>query len=111
VILKTEDAERLSFPNQSFDTIFSINVFHHLKNPIAVLDEIIRLLRSSGKVVISDFNEKGLEIINMCHTHEGRKHDYFKNRLDEAKNYFVNKGFDVNEFQGEIQRVIIAGNK
>jgi len=109
-IFKIEDAEHLSFPGQSFDTVFSINVFHHLKNPFAVLDEILRLLRPVGKLVLSDFSTKGLEIINACHTHEGRTHDYFKNRLDEAKDYFVNKGFDIKEFQSEVQRVIIVGH-
>jgi len=109
VVLKIEDAGHLSFPDKSFDTIFSINVFHHLNDPPSVLDEIIRLLGPCGKAVLSDFSDKGLEIINMCHTHEGRKHDYVTHRLDEAKNYFMNKGFDIKEFQSEVQRVIIAG--
>ena len=109
-IFKIGDAEHLSFPDQSFDTIFSINVFHHLEKPLEVLDEIIRLLRPSGKSVLGDFSDKGLEIINMCHTHEGRELDYFKYSLDEAKDYLVNKGLDVNEFQSEVQRVIIAGH-
>jgi len=107
-IFKIEDAGHLSFPSQNFGTIFSINVFHHLEKPLAVLDEIIRLLRPAGKAVLSDFNARGLEIINICHTHEGRKHDYFKHRLDEAKNYFISKGFKVDDFQGEVQRLIIA---
>lgn len=108
VIFRIEDAEHLSFSDQSFHTIFSINVFHHLEKPWAVLDEIVRLLRPDGKAVLGDFSDKGLEIINACHTHEGRKHDYFKHRLDEAKDYFVNKGFDIKEFQSEVQRVIIT---
>ncbi len=111
VVLRIEDAGNLSFPGQSFDTIFSINVFHHLEDPLAVLNEIIRLLRPAGKLILSDFTAKGLEIINVCHEHEGRKHDYFKHRLDEAKDYFVNKEFDIKEFQSEVQRVIIVGHK
>ena len=107
-IFKIEDAEHLSFSNQSLGTIFSINVFHHLKNPLLVLDEIVRLLRRGGKIVLSDFSDRGLEIINACHTAEGRTHDYFKHRLDEAKAYFINKGFDIKESQSEVQKVIIA---
>jgi ubiquinone/menaquinone biosynthesis C-methylase UbiE len=107
-ILKIEDAERLSFLNSSFDTIFSINVFHHLERPLVVLDEIIRLLRHGGKVVLSDFSDKGLEIINACHTNEGRTHDYFKNRLEEAKKYFIDKGFTINECVSTVQSVLIA---
>ena len=109
VSFRIEDAESLSFPDGSFDAIFSVNVFHHLKNPSAVLGEISRLLRPAGKVALSDFTAKGLEIINLCHTQEGRKHDYFKHRISEAKDYFVNKGFNVNECQSEVQKVIIAG--
>jgi ubiquinone/menaquinone biosynthesis C-methylase UbiE len=108
VVFRIENAQHLNFPDQSLDTIFSINVFHHLEKPFAVLDEIVRSLRPAGKVVLSDFSEKGLEIINMCHTHEGRKHDYFEHRLNEAKDYFINKGLAVKEFQSEVQRVIIV---
>ena len=108
VILRIENAEHLNFSDQSFDTIFSINVFHHLEKPLAVLDEMIRLLRPAGKAVLSDFTKKGLEIINMCHAHEGKKHDYFKHNLDMAKDYLINKGFVVKEAQSEVQKVIIT---
>lgn len=108
---KIENAEQLNFSDRSFDTVFSVNVFYHLEKPLAVLDEIIRLLRPKGKVVLSDFNKKGLEIINMCHVHEGRTHNHFKNRLDEANDYFLHKGFIVNEFQSEVQRIVIAREK
>jgi ubiquinone/menaquinone biosynthesis C-methylase UbiE len=108
VALKTEDATRLSFSEQSFNIVFSINVFHHLEKPQAVLEEIIRLLRNGGKVVLSDFNDKGLEIINACHTSEGRTHDYFKHRLNEAKEYFITKGFKIMEYQSQVQKVLIA---
>lgn len=108
VIFKIEDAAHLSFPDQSFNTIFSINVFHHLEKPLVVLGEIIRLLHPAGKIVLSDFNDKGLDIINSCHTAEGRVHDYFKHRLNEAKEYFLAKGFNVQECQSKVQRVLIA---
>lgn len=107
-IFKIENAEHLSFRDQGFDVIFSINVFHHLEKPSTVLDEITRLLRPVGKVVLSDFNEKGLEIINKCHTSEGRTHDYFKHNLDRARDYFADKGFCIKEFHSETQKVIIA---
>lgn len=108
VVFKIENAEHLSFQDKGFDVIFSINVFHHLEKPLAVLDEITRLLRPAGKVVLSDFNEKGLEIINRCHTHEGRTHDYFKNRLKDAEDYFVHKGFTIDKYQSEAQSMVIA---
>jgi len=111
VIFKIENAQNLSFPDRSFDVIFSINVFHHLQEPQAVLNEIVRLLRPEGKIVLSDFNAKGLEAINACHAHEGRVHDYFKHDLSEAKDYFTIRGLKVCEFQSEVQRVIVAKEK
>jgi len=108
VVFKIEDATSMGFPDQSFNTVFSVNLFHHLERPQVVLDEIIRLLRRGGKAVLSDFSDKGLEIINACHTAEGRTHDYFKHRLNEAKKYFVAAGFNVKECQSEVQEVLIA---
>ena len=108
VIFKIEDASRMSFSDQSFNVIFSINVFHHLEKSLAVLEEINRLLRNGGKAVLSDFSDKGLEIINACHTSEGRTHDYFKHRLNEAKEYFIRKGFKIMEYQSQVQKVLIA---
>ena len=108
VTFKIEDAARMSFSDQSFNVIFSINVFHHLEKSLAVLEEINRLLRNGGKAVLSDFSDKGLEIINACHTAEGRTHDYFKHRLNEAKEYFIRKGFKIMGYQSQVQKVLIA---
>ncbi|MDD5070261.1 MAG: class I SAM-dependent methyltransferase [Candidatus Omnitrophica bacterium] len=108
VLLKVENAVSMSFVSQSFNTVFSINVFHHLENHQAVLEEIIRLLCNGGKVVLSDFTDKGLEMINACHTAEGRTHDYFKHRLKEANEYFITKGFKTIEYESQVQKVLIA---
>lgn len=111
VDFRIEDAQNLSFPSQSFEVIFSVNVFHHLKKTGPVLDEMTRLLRCGGKISLSDFNDKGMAIINEGHTREGRVHDDFKHDLGEAGVYLSGKGFEVNEFQSETQRVIIAKDK
>lgn len=108
VIFKIENAESLSFKDKSFGAIFSINVFHHLEKPLVVLNEIVRLLCNGGKVILSDFSDKGLEIINACHSSEGRRHDYFKHGLSEARDYFIKKGFNVRDSQSKVQRVVIA---
>lgn len=42
------DAERLAFPDDSFDIVISHNVFEHLPNPVAVMREISRVLRAGG---------------------------------------------------------------
>jgi SAM-dependent methyltransferase len=42
------DATTLSFPDRSFDFVFSFSVFEHLPNPSAVLREVRRILRPGG---------------------------------------------------------------
>lgn len=42
------DAQNLSFPDHSFDMIYSIATFEHIADPQAVFDEIIRLLKIGG---------------------------------------------------------------
>jgi ubiquinone/menaquinone biosynthesis C-methylase UbiE len=108
---RIEDARHLSFPDKSFNSILSINVFHHLQDPLQVLNEISRLLKPSGKIVLSDFTQKGMDIINRCHTQEGRTHDYFKNGLEQAKDFFTHKGFNIKEFQSNVQTVLVASHK
>lgn len=108
VVFSIENAEHTSFPDRSFDCIFCVNVFHLLGDPAVALEEIVRLLRPAGKAVISDLTDKGVAIINACHTREGKNHDHLKHCLDAANDYFAAQAFSVKEFSSEAQRTIIA---
>lgn len=46
------DACQMSFPDESFDFVYSRSVFHHLPDPEAALDGIVRVLRPAGAVHI-----------------------------------------------------------
>ena len=108
---KIEDARCLSIPEKSFDVIFCINVYHHLKTPFQVLEEMQRILSLKGKIVLGDFNEKGMDIINKCHELEGRKHDYFTNNLETAKGFFSNRGFNIRQENSFAQELIIISQR
>ena len=45
------DAEKLAFPDNSFDFVWSWGVIHHSSNTEAILKEIKRVLRSGGSVM------------------------------------------------------------
>lgn len=44
------------FPNNSFDYIFLIQTLHHIKNVDSIFDEIFRILKNNGKVIILECN-------------------------------------------------------
>jgi ubiquinone/menaquinone biosynthesis C-methylase UbiE len=48
------DANKLRFKENSYDMIVSTGAFHELKNPIKVLNECYRVLKSDGEVFIHD---------------------------------------------------------
>lgn len=51
-VIKRMDAEKMEFPDNSFDFVWSWGVIHHSSNTSQVLNEIHRVLRPGGKAVI-----------------------------------------------------------
>src|SRR4029079_8909770 len=49
---RVADAERLDFPNNSFDLVYSHGVLHHTPDTDAAVREIHRVLRPGGKAVV-----------------------------------------------------------
>jgi SAM-dependent methyltransferase len=47
-----ENAERLSFPDGSFDFVYSHGVLHHTPNVAAAFEEVYRVLKPGGKAVL-----------------------------------------------------------
>jgi ubiquinone/menaquinone biosynthesis C-methylase UbiE len=86
------DGGDLPFEEGSFEVVTMINVLHHLDNPGEVLPEIARVLVPGGRLVVSDFTDKGFDILEEIHRLEGNGHDRhagetvdgFASRLDDA---------------------------
>ncbi|RKY32638.1 MAG: hypothetical protein DRP74_02030 [Candidatus Omnitrophota bacterium] len=108
VNFRIENAEHLSFKDRSFDLIFSINTVHHLENPFKVIDELIRIVSFEGKIIIADFTEKGLSLMDKIHKQEGRTHQVGKTGLSDIEKYLTEKGFAVSRDNSEFQQILIA---
>ena len=52
------DATAIPYPNESFDLVFSDNVFEHLEDPDAVLAEVHRLLVDGGVLLFKTPNRR-----------------------------------------------------
>jgi len=108
VKFRIDDAEDLSFKNESFDVVFAINVIHHLKKPFKATDEFARVTKPNGKIILSDFNKEGFKMMDKIHAVKGRKHKTGEVALDEISDYLRNKGFGIRKHQREIQDIVIA---
>ncbi|MDD5269852.1 MAG: class I SAM-dependent methyltransferase [Candidatus Omnitrophica bacterium] len=110
VALRVEDAEKMSFKDRSFDTIFSVNVIHHLANPLKVIDEISRLITRDGKMIISDFTREGFETMDRLHASEGNTHATGNATPDEVAEH-LSMRFDIERHKSRFQDIIVARHK
>lgn len=108
VEFKIENAERTSFDDGSFDTIFSVNVLHHLKNVHIVIEELLRILTPKGKLILADFTEEGFKVMDKIHSLEGNKHEVGKVGLVDVESYLMKKGFSVKKRESKYQCVLVA---
>jgi demethylmenaquinone methyltransferase/2-methoxy-6-polyprenyl-1,4-benzoquinol methylase len=46
--------ERLPFPDESFDRVFAVDAFHHFDDHRRAVGELVRVLRSDGRLVIEE---------------------------------------------------------
>lgn len=101
------DAESLPYTDNFFHIIFAVNMIHHLSSVGKVINELIRVLSPSGKIVLSDFNTRGFAILDKIHALEGKKHKVCSGTLSEVK-AIIKHGFKLEEYHGATQDVLIA---
>lgn len=58
--VKKEDAEKMTFPKESFDYVFSWGVLHHSKNTLKAFAEVSRVLKKNGEGLIMVYNKNSL---------------------------------------------------
>ena len=53
--LKQSWAEDIPYPDNAFDVVVSCNVFHYIRKPLVALQDMLRVLRPGGILVITDW--------------------------------------------------------
>jgi hypothetical protein len=79
-----------------------------LVNSYKVLDELIRLLSFEGRLVLSDFTQEGMALMDKIYASEGREHEVSKITLADIERYLIEKGFKINKASSKFQEVLIA---
>jgi SAM-dependent methyltransferase len=70
--VKNVNALDTKFPDSSFDFVISSNMIHHISSPIKFLEEMSRILKPNGKLIIQEINcSYATRIILALMNHEG----------------------------------------
>lgn len=85
------DASFIPLDNESVDLVVSHGVFHELSNPEAILQEMMRVLKPEGWVVVTDFRDTWIGK-RIGAAHRGGEHGAFSIR--ELQSLFGKVGFN-----------------
>ena len=108
VELRIESAESLSFEDANFDIIFSVNTIHHLSNPLRAVEELLRVIKPGGKIVLSDFSKQGMSLMDEIHMQEKKKPHDGQEKLSEVESYFKSRNIRVETYNRQLQKTLIA---
>jgi len=110
VTFEIENCEKMSFTDGSFDKILCVNALHHLERPFQMVDEVARVLATRGKIVLSEFTDAAMDIVNKIHADEGTSHQVSNVKIDQLSEQLVSKGFAIKKVSSAMQDVVIAFN-
>ncbi|HAX61946.1 MAG TPA: hypothetical protein DCX95_05260 [Elusimicrobia bacterium] len=108
VVFYEMDAEKLDFPDKSFNNIVCVNSFHHIKSVDRVLSEMSRVLCKNGKLLLADFNEKGMAVVGEVHKNEGRVHEDIGPGRAHIYSFLAKNGYKIESYEEQYHWVLIC---
>ncbi len=87
VIKCNVDEEKLPFPNNYFDIVYSRNLLEHLKNPWFALKEMKRVLKKGGRLILITDNAS-YYLFHLSKSYSAHYHNYIE-RGKEDKHYML----------------------
>ena len=94
--VERQDIEKLTYPDDAFDTVVSFRLFHHFPNPEIRQRAVTELCRVARHfVVLSYFSPASLTSVKrgLRAAMGGRKSDKHPTSLSEVRGYFARAGF------------------
>jgi len=69
-----QNATHLPWPDRSFGAVVTMNAMHHIREFEPVLEEMLRVVKPGGKLVLADFSPRSFQSIVRAHRAEGKIH-------------------------------------
>lgn len=60
---KVADAENLPFSDNTFDVVYSFGVLHHTPNTQKAIDEVYRVLKPGGRIIIMLYHRASMHVV------------------------------------------------
>jgi len=106
VSLQKMNAENLLFTSGSFDNLISVDFFHHAKNPLRCLREMMRVTRKT--LVIADLNQNGMRIMAFMHKKEEKIHETPEIPFRDLKQHLLAHHFNVKSYRNPCHTLFVA---
>jgi ubiquinone/menaquinone biosynthesis C-methylase UbiE len=81
------EAERLPIADANVDYVFANMYLHHVEQPPKAIQEMVRVLKAGGRVVITDLDEHGFEFLR------SEQHDRWLGfKREDVERWFIEAG-------------------
>lgn len=97
-----EDAQKMHFPNNTFDYVICMgNTFGDFaENKLKILKEMKRVVKSGGKIIISVYSEKALDVRKKEYKRIGIKIKKINDGTIYTNNHLILEQFDKKKLRG-----------
>ena len=102
------DAARLPWRDCAFDAAVTVNAMHHIAHFEQVMEEMLRVVKPGGKIVLADFSPRGFQIVARAHRAEGKIHPHEHYDLRELQRLLRERGLATRVRKGCNQEVLVA---
>ena len=103
-----QDAARLPWPDRSFGAVVTFNAMHHIRDLQPVLEEMLRVVKPGGKLVLADFSPRGFQTIARAHRAEGKIHPREPHSFRDLQRQLQKRGLIARLRKGCNQEVLVA---
>ena len=93
------DASKLNFPDKHFDAIFDFGIIHHIPNWKDCLNELKRVLKDDGKIILEDLSSDTFKTFSGKIMKLLSDHPYVEMySTNDLVNYMKSIGFEIMNF-------------